>query len=551
MELQDITVEVAGITWHLEARSFWEAAAFIRKNPDDPLARVASYVRTISAKGRIINVSIDEARAVISRLTSPQLIELQTAFDRVSLAFHFRHFNFSVPALFGEPHWKQARALEDRLGTEQRNIVETLALAAQAELQDEALMQRRVDENLDVVLRGLDKVNLEDELNPDEDQEPVYIQPVEKPSRSFVLADILNVSWPIITRNLFTVTGSIGDDKLVLRYLSSKELSNLASIIPDDLERERYFCAASIVSINNTWALKEFPPPPEVMAYVLAMNHLEVPLFYEVLLKIKSYVESMLPYVEAMPHIKITHDFWDLWKTRGDWWDSRYTGIPGTGDIPPNELIDTFAHECLIEERAVARMDADETLVMQIAGLSGELANNIQTKNFELHQARQKQINYILFNETPPVETKADGSFSVPGENSQEDLVNVAENAIKGKLDYHDLMVKLLQKRKQLLSDKMRVKQVETTPQATSTDAFEGGSHYASVQEIQSMHSKIKQIQQEQAAETLEFSLDVVDSISKTRRRALLVQGVDPYNETDQSFEWSPAQRITRTEEIK
>jgi hypothetical protein len=271
------------------------------------------------------------------------------------------------------------------------------------------------------------------------------------------------------------------------------------------------------------------------------------------MLGIRVYVESLLPYIEALPFTKLLRDFWDVNHSRQVWWSDNLSGIPGTGSIPPGEHLDLFIQECLLEEKAIKSIEESDHLALQVAGVSAELASSLQKSNQDLIKARSQQINYMLFKEVPELKTEPDGSFALPTEASREELISVAESMLRGKMDYHDLMLTLMKKRKELLKkhqERVENRPLPKPPPKTKEDAFEGGSFYATPTQVAAMKARGQAERDMLDRATLEFSLEAVESITKNRKRDMLIQGIDPYHEDDQSVDFGTAERIIRNSEI-
>ena len=442
------TIHVANLIWHIGRRSFWDISAYLANITSDlKLAQFAVNILAISTKdGRHHDLTAPQARSVLSRLSSLQLIEFEDRYNEVIAKIPTTPLSFDVPKPLPEPHWKTQAA--PRLSKDKEDLLERIMRDAQEELRNEDLLQERVLSNFERVSAELEAQKESEQIPQsvestyDLAETPTSISPTT--TRIFALSTEVDYLHPLITQNLFTITGTRNDIPITLRYVNRKEIMALRHLHALPVEREKWFCAMSIASLNNEWLLASTPPNPKALEFVQSWSDVDVIHFYEILLKIRSFVESLLPYVEALPFIKLFKDFWLTNKTRDQWWKEELTAIPGISKIPPCEHIDLFVQECLLEEKSVKKIESEDTLALQIAGVANELAQSLQDGVRELIRARSLQINYMLFNEAPEVETSSDGSFVVPSESSRDELIKVAKNALSGQLDYHDIMIELL-----------------------------------------------------------------------------------------------------------
>lgn len=561
-ECQELSFETAGLTWYLKNRPFFETATFLADHQGDLiLSKIAAKVSGVSGGSSRHQLSPEQARLVISKLTAPQLMELDLKFKKAVTKFIKRDLSFVVPAPLGLPHWKQPLAAKDRLSSENRGLLDHAIQKAHHELRNPDLAKSRALSNFETVQRGLVKAKQE-EADRQEDPTRAYgdLYPMSDQSspsplkhtqevkeRLFVLSDTLQLLWPIISSNLLTLHGTWAGNSVALRYVSKKEILALNQMVSTQSVRERLFCAMSIVSINDTWCLSSSTHVnPLALSVVDSWAEEDLSRFYDIFSGIRSFAESLMPYIEALPFTKLFRDFWDLNRGRDRWWQECYTGVPGTGTLPPSEHIDLFSQECLLDETAVGKIEADDTLSFQVAGMSHELAQGIQKKNTELVEARGLQINYMLFNEVPEIKETQEGVLALPGETSRDEIISVAQDMLQGKMDFHDTMLAVMRQRKEAMQTTSFAPPEPLPAPASDADAYEGGSHYATSQEIQEMHRASTAHRVAVDNITLAFSQDVVENIAKARKRSLLIQGVDPYHERDESEDLGRASLISR-----
>lgn len=557
-EYIEVTIDVAGLKWHIKNRPYFEYAHFLAEHEGDQiLSNIATRVCGITGGEKYHALSPEQARVVISKLTTPQLLELDSKVKNIKKQFKASPFKFNIPKPFDKPHWKKPLDAQDRLSSENRHLIDSVIKSAQEELSHPETTEKLVLKNYDTIQRGLKKAQKDEADSKSRSINDLYPRPEVEDSqtsskfsktkeRSFVLSEVVQAIWPILTLNMYTLSGRWAENSIVLRYVNKKELMALNQMVQDTVEREKQFCALSIASINNRWCFSYGIIDKEVSDFVNSWTEEDMSNYYGILQKIRDYVETLAPYIEALPFTKIFREFWDINRDKNCWWDDSLTGIPGTGKIPPSELIDLFCQECLGEEKALSKIEDDDKLAFQVAGLSQELAQSIQNKNNELIDARSLQINYMLFNEVPKIKETREGVLAIPGENSREEIISVAQDLLKGKLDYHDTMLALLTQRREAMQRASQAPSPAPTAPESVQDAYEGGSHYATPQEVAAMKRQVASDRAAVDASTLAFSMDVAENISKARKRSLLIQGIDPYHESDESADLGVANVISR-----
>ena len=541
----------------MKPRSFWDMTKYLDDKQNDlTLSRVAVTMRGITLDGKRFDLTPDQARAVISKLTVPQLMSLNTLFSKLTLG-SAPSFTMKVPPPLPIPHWKRELKAEDKLAPENRDLINRMVASAHAELADSALSDQRAGEHLETVLQGLEKVQAEEKITdkfaptdlyaskPQEDAPPV----LPKVERHFALAAVLPVLHSVLTSNLLLFPAEWESNKLVFRYVGKRELLALHQLYPELISRERQMCAMSLVSVNGEWCLSSLKTNPLALEVVDSWVEKDIEKIYPKLVNLRDYANSLLPYLEAAPSLRLLRDFWDTNKHYGKWWAEDLTGIPGASLIPPVEHIDAFIRECITEEQEVERLVAEDDLALQVGSMSHDLAVSLQNRLKETQEARNQHVKFMLYNEVPrKIQEDSPNQVHIPAEASQEEMVAHIENMHQGKMDYHDLMLSLLRQRKESM-EKLHPQNSPTVsePPASKGEAYEGGTHYASSAEILDMQRIARDKRRAMDKEIYEFSSEAVENITKNRKRSLLLEGKDPYHETDNSVDLGPASRISRT----
>ena len=76
-EIQEKTFEVGGLTWHIQSSPSFASAKFLETHENDQvLSKIASHVCGITGGDKHHVLDPEQARVVISKLTTPQLMEL-------------------------------------------------------------------------------------------------------------------------------------------------------------------------------------------------------------------------------------------------------------------------------------------------------------------------------------------------------------------------------------------------------------------------------------------------------------------------------------------
>jgi len=560
-EVSEIDLDVGNLIWHIKPRPFWANNKLSgTESLDQRLFRMAYSVRAISADGRRFDLSTEEARLVIARLSPTQLIEFSTKFNR--LEFPGTLFSFDIPSPFAPPHWKRKLSLEDKLSPDNREMIKRAMTFAKAELKDSTISKARSEQGLKVIFQGMEKVKSAEQLDQpkekyapsdlyplkdDTDDEAPDELPVVKPARSFVLADVMTALHSAITSNILIFHGTWGENTIKIRYVGKREVIALHNLYRGVLERERRVCAMAIAGINDTWCISSTRLDPVAVELVESWTGPEVDDFYRVIMQVRDYATSLIPYIEAAPFTKILREFWETNKHKPMWWSEELSGVPGISTVPPLEHIDAFTLACQEEEDELQRLVDDENLALQVSGLSGELSQSIRRRTKEAHSIRTQHINYMLYNEIPQAIQEDPNNVVIPVENSQDDLVAHIEGMSQGKQDFHDLMLSIMRRRKEILSQAHPVTKALTSPApASRASAFGGGSHFASTEEILAEQAESRSKKAAMDKETYEFSADVSSNIAKQRRRTLLLTGKDPYHKDDQGVDIGPADNIVR-----
>lgn len=530
MERRSFDVPVAGAVLHCQEPTYWDLVKHTLLDTDNDYEMIlrALHVRALSRESdpdQRVNLSVADARTIVSRFSGPQLEEFDSVYVSATQGVRVQ-LKDTIPKPEPKPHWMAPPS-------EQSSKI-FKGSKRWYESKDEALIDlRKRFEELKKTITPARPVNTEvleaeemlgRELEEGEEVE-VTLSAEEKLER-FKLEKVYAPLGDLLMTGLLLFPVTLGDLRLTLRYVSPKEQLAINKIYSTMVARERAVYRQYIASFNDVWVVGE--KSAEVDKFIDSLDEFTALEMGSAIIRINEYVQSLLPYTDALIYLQVFSNFWTLNKGKR-WWHTQYTMIPGADTLPENPVQERFRLAIIEDTDTVSDVKDRYKSLPLVASMTDKGARYLDDMYSAILKKREGRMNYMLY-EFGSMDLEEQDAISVSDEGTLEDLVTTSESLLKGKVDFHDLMLEAFFEKTR--KEKLRIIQQEEAEHERALaemppveDGISGGSRHLSPKELGQIKSRMLEEQASRDALIHSVTSDAMDNLAKKELRRRLLQG--------------------------